>query len=67
MEPDPENVSGEIVRKHSFEHQINWGQVVLGIAVLYVAYQAAKLLDTDESDSGSDIDSDSEADQNLIT
>lgn len=59
MEPPKENVSGEVVRRHSFEHQINWGHVALGLALLYMAYHGVRLLDSGESDSGSDIGSDS--------
>lgn len=50
MQPNPENVSGEVVRRHSFEHRINWGHVVMGLAVLYVAYHAVRVLDVPESD-----------------
>lgn len=58
MEPDPSNVSGEVVRRHSFEHQVNWGHVVLGLAILYVAYHGVRLLDSEGSDSESDRESD---------
>lgn len=59
MEPPKENVTGEVVRSHSFKHEINWGHVVLGLAVIYVAYHVVRLLDSEESDSESDTGSDS--------
>jgi hypothetical protein len=34
QDPMPENISGEKVARHSFEHQINWGHVVLGGAAI---------------------------------
>lgn len=49
MEPNPENVSGEIVRRHSFEHHINWGHVALAVAALYIASKGVYLLDSDDS------------------
>lgn len=67
MEPNPENVSGEVVRKHSFEHRINWGHVALGLAAIYVAYHVVRLLDSDESDPQSDTESDLESAPVLIT
>lgn len=63
MEPHPENVTGEVVRRHSFEHQVNWSHVVVGAAVLFVAFHTVKLLDSGESD----FESDPESDQRLIT
>lgn len=58
MEPAPENVTGEVVRRHSFKHSVNWGYVILGVAVLYVAYHGVRLVgqqdaeqQPDESDS----------------
>jgi len=53
MEPNPENVSGEVVRKHSFEHRINWGHVALGLAVIYLAYHGVRLVDSPELDTES--------------
>lgn len=58
MEPDPSNVTGEVVRSHSFEHRVNWGHVVLGLALLYAAYHGVRLLESVESDSESDAESD---------
>lgn len=50
MEPAPENVSGEVVRRHSFEHRVDWGYVALGLLGLYVAYKVASALESRESD-----------------
>lgn len=66
MEPEPENVSGEIVRKHSFEHRINWGYLVLGLALLYIAYHGVRLVGSAESDVESGSESDLISDQNVI-
>lgn len=38
MEPEPSNISGEVVHRHAFEHRINWGHVALALAGLAVAY-----------------------------
>ena len=36
MEPAPENIAGEVVHRHSFEHRIEWGHVALAAAVVVV-------------------------------
>jgi hypothetical protein len=61
MEPDPSNVTGEVVHRHSFEHRVNWGYVAVAFAALVVVY----ILFT-ESDAASDavsaLEEDSEED-----
>jgi len=54
MEPLPENVAGEVVETHAFEHRVDWGHVVLGAAAIYVVWKGSKLLDegNDEGDTG---------------
>ena len=36
MEPAPENIAGEVVHKHAFEHRIDWGYVALAVAAVVV-------------------------------
>lgn len=55
MEPAPENVTGEVVQRHSFDHSVNWGHVILGVAALYVAHRGFRLVDG--QDAGSQPDS----------
>jgi hypothetical protein len=38
QDPVPENISGSKVESHEFVHQIQWGYVVLGFAVIVVVY-----------------------------
>lgn len=45
MEPLPENVSGEVVESHAFEHRVDWGHVALGLAAIYVVWKASGLLE----------------------
>lgn len=40
MEPDPSNVSGEIVHQHEYRHVVNWGYVAVAVAVIAVLYVA---------------------------
>ena len=54
MKPAPENVTGEVVREHSFKHSVNWGHVILGVAVLYVAYEGFSLVG--QQDAGQQLD-----------
>lgn len=58
MEPDPANIEGSVVRKHSFNHQINWSHVVLGAAVIYGAWKVGNQLDRGESSADRDLDRD---------
>lgn len=59
MEPEPSNVTGEVVHRHAFEHRINWGHVALALAGLSVAYlllassEDADLESYRDTDSGS--------------
>lgn len=39
MEPDPSNVTGEVVHRHAFEHRVNWGHVALALAAVLVAWR----------------------------
>lgn len=52
MEPLPENVSGEVVESHAFEHRVDWGHVALGIAVVYVAWKLSRMLDEGNDEEG---------------
>ena len=36
MEPAPENIAGEVVHKHAFEHRIDWGYVALALAAVVI-------------------------------
>lgn len=44
QDPAPENITGEKVQQHVFKHQINWGHVVVGVAVIYAAWKGAQLV-----------------------
>jgi hypothetical protein len=48
-DPVPANISGEKVETHTFKHSIQWGQVVLGVAAIFVAWKAARLLGSGSS------------------
>lgn len=39
QDPSPENIRGSKVQHHSFEHRINWGHLVIGLAAIYIAAQ----------------------------
>lgn len=58
MEPNPENVNGEKiqkeVQKHVFEHSVEWGQVMLGIAGIALIYVLYQLLIVDSSPKNED-------------
>jgi len=34
MKPTPENIEGQVVKRHSFEHKVDWSHVLLGAVVL---------------------------------
>jgi len=46
MDPAPENVVGEVVHRHSFEHRIEWGHVALAAAAIVIVLT---LFDSDAS------------------
>lgn len=52
MEPLPENVNGEVVESHAFEHRIDWGHVALGLAAIYVVWKASSLVDRGNDEEG---------------
>jgi hypothetical protein len=52
MEPLPENVAGEVVETHAFEHRVDWGHVVLGLAAIYVAWKASGLFEQGNDEKG---------------
>lgn len=56
MEPAPENVAGEVVHRHAFEHRIDWGHVAIaGAAVaIVVTLSGSDLVSVRGSDSESD-------------
>jgi hypothetical protein len=60
MDPAPENVVGEVVHRHSFEHRIEWGHVALAAAgiVIVVTLFGSDSVSVGESDIGSDTESD---------
>lgn len=45
QDPELANISGEKVERHVFRHEVKWGQVAVGVAVLYTVYRASRLLD----------------------
>jgi hypothetical protein len=52
MEPLPENVAGEVVETHAFEHRVDWGHVVLGAAAIYVVWKASSVVDQGNDEEG---------------
>jgi hypothetical protein len=60
LEPAPENVAGEVVHRHAFEHRIDWGHVALALAAVVIA------LTLFGSDSASVGGSDSESDSSVF-
>lgn len=65
MEPAPENIAGEVVHRHSFEHRIEWGHVALAAAAIVIV---VTLFGSDSvSDSVSVGESDTESDTPGIT
>lgn len=55
MEPAPENIAGEVVHRHSFEHRIEWGHVALAAAgiVIVVTVFGSDAVSAKESDAES--------------
>jgi hypothetical protein len=58
MDPAPENIQGTIVQKHTFTHEVNWGHVMLAVALLAIAYVGYQGIKTDRSNAGVDDDED---------
>ena len=52
MQPAPENIAGEVVHRHSFEHRIEWGHVALAAAaiVIVVTVFGSDMVSAEESD-----------------
>jgi hypothetical protein len=38
QDPPSQNITGSKVETHQFVHEVHWGQVILGFAVLAVVY-----------------------------
>lgn len=60
-DPAPENIDGEVVHRHAFEHRINWGHVALSLAALVVVAIVLGGSDSEsylESDPSADTESD---------
>lgn len=57
QDPMPENIRGEKVARHSFEHQINWGHVVLGGAAILLLLKLGPPILGDSGDSEEDDES----------
>lgn len=54
QDPQPENIEGMMEEVHRFEHSINWGHLVLGLAIIVFLIQfGPPLLDVFEA-SGDD-------------
>lgn len=51
-DPLPENVSGEVVESHEFSHKVDWGHVVIGIAVIYVVWKGSGLFEQGNDEGG---------------
>ena len=56
MEPAPENVAGEVVHRHAFEHRIDWGHVAIAVAAvaIVVTLSGSDFVSAGGSDSESD-------------
>jgi len=56
MEPAPENVAGEVVHRHAFEHRIDWGHVAIAVAAvaIVVTLSGSDAVSVGESDAESD-------------
>lgn len=52
-DPLPENIAGEKVQTHTFEHRVNWGYVAVAVAVLFVVLYVDPLDRSDDDESGS--------------
>lgn len=55
QDPDPENIAGRKVQKHSFEHSIRWDYVLLAVAAIYVTWKVSSRLSSSSED-GDDLD-----------
>jgi len=55
MKVDPENVSGEKIEQHVFEHSVehsvNWSHVLLAVVVVYVVLKLRPVL-VEKNDDG---------------
>jgi len=49
QDPLPSNILGRKVETHTFEHSIEWGQVVLGLAAIFIVWKGAELLGSSSS------------------
>lgn len=36
MEPVPENIAGEVIHRHAFEHRVDWGHIALAAAAIVI-------------------------------
>lgn len=50
MDPQPENITGEVIQRHSFEHQVDWSMLVIGLLGLFVAFKVASALESRDSE-----------------
>lgn len=52
MKPSPENVTGQVVRQHTFDHQVRWDYVIICGTVILVLYALSRAMsDRDREDS----------------
>lgn len=52
IDPVRENIDGEMIETHSFEHRIDWGYVALGLAAIFVVWKVSVALDGGKDDEG---------------
>jgi len=52
-----DDVEGSVNVSHSFRHEINWGHVALGIAVVFAVYKVAAAYASSSSDNGNQLKS----------
>lgn len=51
---DADDVEGSVSLSHSFRHEINWGHVALGVALIYALYKIASLYSGATKSNGED-------------
>jgi len=56
QDPIQENIEGSKQVVHTYEHRIDWGYVIVGIAVLILAYAILRVFsDTKEDESDEEV------------
>jgi len=56
QDPKPSNIAGKKVRTHSFEHQIRWDYLLIGLVVGYTAWKLFGGLSSSSEEEGEEIE-----------